>query len=72
MIDPNRPYRRTEIDKVFTKTKAKMQQAALKRGGDGLALYNDVYTGKTLVEVILTIMSTFVPLKKFILLTNIF
>lgn len=48
MIDPTRPYRRTEIDKIFTKTKAVMQQAALIRGGDGLALYTDVYTGKTL------------------------
>jgi hypothetical protein len=48
MIDSDRPYRRTEIDKIFTKTKASMQQAALKRGGDGIALYIDVYTGKTL------------------------
>lgn len=48
MIDPIRFYRRTEIDKVFTKVKAQMQQAALIRGGDGLALYTDVYTGKTL------------------------
>ena len=48
MIDPTRPYRRTEIDKIFTKTKAAMQQAALILGGDGLALYTDVYTGKTL------------------------
>nr|WP_315199231.1 hypothetical protein [uncultured Flavobacterium sp.] len=48
MIDPNRPYSRLAIDKIFTKTKATMQQAALIRGGDGLALYTDVYTGKTL------------------------
>ena len=48
MIDPTRAYRRTEIDKIFTKTKAAMQQAALIRGGDGLALYTDIYTGKTL------------------------
>jgi hypothetical protein len=48
MTDPNRPYSRLAIDKVFTKTKATMQQAALIRGGDGLALYEDVYTGKTL------------------------
>lgn len=48
MIDPNRPYSRLAIDKVFTKTKAGMQQAALIRGGDGLALYIDCYTGKTL------------------------
>ena len=48
MIDSDRPYRRTEIDTIFTKTKASMQKAALKRGGDGIALYIDVYTGKTL------------------------
>jgi hypothetical protein len=48
MIDPIRPYRRIEIDKIFTRTKASMQQAALIRGGDGIALYIDVYTGKTL------------------------
>jgi len=48
MIDHNRPYSRLAIDKVFTKTKAGMQQAALIRGGDGLALYIDCYTGKTL------------------------
>jgi hypothetical protein len=48
MIDPTRPYRRTEIDKVFTKAKVLMQKAALTRGGNGLALYTDVYTGKTL------------------------
>jgi hypothetical protein len=48
MIDSNRPYRRTEIDKIFNKTKAFMQQKALIRGGDGNALYIDVYTGKTL------------------------
>jgi hypothetical protein len=48
MIDSDRPYRSREIDKIFTKTKASMQQAALKRGGDGITLYIDVYTGKTL------------------------
>ena len=48
MTDPNRPYSRLAIDKVFTKTKALMQKAALIRGGDGLALYTDLYTGKTL------------------------
>jgi hypothetical protein len=37
MIDSNRPYRRTEIDKVFTKAKATMQQAALVRGGDAIS-----------------------------------
>jgi hypothetical protein len=48
MKDPNRPYSRLAIDKIFTKTKAGMQQTALIRGGDGLALYIDCYTGKTL------------------------
>lgn len=48
MIDPNRSYSRLAIDKIFTKTKAAMQQEALIRGGDGLALYTDVYTGKKL------------------------
>ena len=48
MIDPNRPYSRLAIDIIFTKTKASMQKAALIRGGDGLALYNDVYSGKML------------------------
>lgn len=48
MTNPDRPYSRLAIDKIFTKTKATMQQAALIRGGDGLALYTDVYTGKTL------------------------
>jgi hypothetical protein len=48
VADPNRPYSRLAIDKIFTKTKAMMQQAALIRGGDGFALYIDVYTGKTL------------------------
>lgn len=43
MIDPNRPYRRIEIDLASAKRKA-----AIKRGGDGLALYQDCYTGKTL------------------------
>ncbi|CAM3024289.1 hypothetical protein [Flavobacterium frigoris] len=48
LINPERTYSRLAIDKVFTKTKAVMQQAALIRGGDGLALYIDCYTGKTL------------------------
>lgn len=47
-VVPDRPYSRLAIDKIFTKTKATMQQAALIRGGDGLALYIDCYTGKTL------------------------
>jgi hypothetical protein len=52
MIDPIRPYRRIEIDKVFTKVKARMQAAALLRGkarGIDKALYQDVYTGKELI-----------------------
>lgn len=48
MLDPNRPYSRLAIDLVFNKTKASMQKEALIRGGDGLALYVDVYTGKIL------------------------
>lgn len=48
MNDPNRPYSRFAIDYIFAKTKARMQKEALIRGGDGLALYIDVYTGKTL------------------------
>jgi hypothetical protein len=51
-IDPTRPYRRIEIDKVFIKTKAIMQTAALLRGKDrgvNLAIYQDVYTGKELI-----------------------
>lgn len=48
MIDKNRPYSRLAIDKVFSKTKASMQKVALERGGDGLALYTDLYTGKIL------------------------
>ena len=48
MIDPNRPYSRIAIDKIFAKTKAAMQKSSLIRGADGKALYTDVYTGKTL------------------------
>lgn len=51
MIDKNRPYRRIEIDKEFTKAKRLMHAAALSRGkakGFDLALYHDVYTGKEL------------------------
>ena len=48
MIDPDRPYSRLAIDIQFAKIKASMQKAALVRGGDGRALYIDVYTGKTL------------------------
>src|SRR5690554_3016493 len=48
MPNPTRPYHRTEIDLLFTKVKAQMHQHALKLGGDGIALYNDCYTGQTL------------------------
>ncbi len=48
MIESNRSYSRLAIDLIFNKTKAAMQKAALIRGGDGLALYIDCYTGKTL------------------------
>lgn len=51
MIDKDRPYRRIEIDKEFSKVKRLMHTAALSRGkakGIDLALYQDVYTGKEL------------------------
>lgn len=48
MQNPTRPYRRAEIDVLFTKVKAKMHQEALVRGSDGKALYIDCYTGETL------------------------
>jgi hypothetical protein len=48
MIDSNRSYRRTEIGEIFTKAKTSMHKAAVIRGGDGIALYIDVYTGKAL------------------------
>lgn len=48
MTDPNRPYHRAEIDLAFTKRKALMHAEAVKRGNDGIALYIDCYTGKTL------------------------
>ena len=47
-MDKERPYCRTEIDIAFTKRKALMQAEALIRGGDGLAMYQDCYTGKIL------------------------
>ena len=52
MIDENRPYRRIEIDRVFTKTKGVMHAAALLRGkakGSDQAHYPDIYTGKELL-----------------------
>ena len=48
MNNPNRPYHRQEIDLLFTNVKAQMHQQALTRGGDGIALYTDCYTGETL------------------------
>lgn len=50
MIDfnPNRPYHRTEIDLLFAKVKAQMHQQALAKGGNGVALYIDCYTGAVL------------------------
>jgi hypothetical protein len=47
MINSDHSYKRTEIDKIFTKTKALMQQAALIRGGDGTVRYIDVYTRRS-------------------------
>ncbi|MGM1057233.1 MAG: hypothetical protein ACQEWG_15205 [Bacteroidota bacterium] len=52
MIDEDRPYRRIEINKVFTKTKEAMHAAALLRGkskGLDKAHYQDIYTGKDLI-----------------------
>ena len=48
MIIKDRPYFRKEIDLAFTKRKAIMHAEALKRGGDGVALYQDCYKGKIL------------------------
>lgn len=48
MTNPTRPYHRIEIDLLFTKVKSKLHQEALARGGDGVALYTDCYTGETL------------------------
>ena len=48
MLNPTRPYHRTEIDQKFTRVKAQMHQNALEIGGDGRALYSDCYTGETL------------------------
>lgn len=48
MHTPTRPYHRAEIDLLFTKVKSQMHQQALVRGGDGIALYTDCYTGEVL------------------------
>ncbi|MBW3469255.1 hypothetical protein EGN73_15750 [Arthrospiribacter ruber] len=45
---PSRPYLRFDIDKVFNQVKSAMHQEALKRG-NGRAVYQDCYTGKTLL-----------------------
>lgn len=47
-LNPTRPYHRKEIDLLFTKVKAQMHQDALTKGGDGIALFTDCYTGQTL------------------------
>jgi isocitrate dehydrogenase len=52
MIDKNRPYRRIEIDREFSKVKRIMHSAALSRGkvkGFDQAYYQDIYTGKDLL-----------------------
>ena len=46
-LETSRPYSRLEIDKVFNKVKAEMHAEALQRG-NGKAVYQDCYTGKTL------------------------
>lgn len=46
IVNPLRPYLRVDIDKVFTLVKAAMHREAEKRG-NGKALYQDCYTGKT-------------------------
>ena len=48
MNNPTRPYHRTEIDLLFIKIKSQMHEEALARGGNGIALYTDCYTGETL------------------------
>src|SRR5690554_1256807 len=47
IIDPLRRYMRIDTDKEFAKVKAEMHKNAVLRGG-GVALHQDVYTGKTL------------------------
>ncbi|UAM96695.1 hypothetical protein K8354_10130 [Polaribacter litorisediminis] len=45
--NPSRSYSRLEIDLVFRELKATMHKKACIRG-NGIALYQDLYTGKTL------------------------
>lgn len=47
IFNPLRPYHRTEIDREFTKRKQQMHAEAIIRG-NGVALYDDCYIGKTL------------------------
>jgi len=47
-LDPNRPYRREEIDFVFKRVKEKLHQEAKKRGGGEQTLFIDCYTGLTI------------------------
>lgn len=47
MHNPNRPYHRAEIDIEFNKVKAALHFEAVIRG-EGVALFQDCYTGKTL------------------------
>ncbi|SNR51073.1 hypothetical protein SAMN06265371_104151 [Lutibacter agarilyticus] len=46
-LNPNRAYRRLEIDLVFKALKVSMHKEACIRG-NGVALYEDLYTGETL------------------------
>jgi hypothetical protein len=52
MLDPNRPYNRVEIDRVFNRVKAAMHVKALLKGkskGLSQAHFYDAYTGKELI-----------------------
>ena len=52
MLDPNRPYNRVEIDRVFNRVKAAMHVTALLSGkskGLSQAHFYDAYTGKELI-----------------------
>lgn len=46
-IDPTRTYKRDGVDKIFNKVKEKMHANAVEKG-NGIAIYEDCYTGKTL------------------------
>lgn len=47
-LDPNRPYRREEIDFVFKRVKEKLHQEAKERGGGEQTIFEDCYTGLTI------------------------